>query len=397
MAYDLLNDLLVLEVAQFGPDSLGGYLADLGARVIKVEDPDGGDPLRRAGAFAVGSDNGFSYMHLRWNRGKESVIIDLSSEGGRKDFLKLAAQADIVIEGMRAGVMDRLGLGFDMLRQVNPAIVFCSLSGLGESGPYVKRASHGPSFDAFGGLGLPVGEALTRWQGPQPTLVGMHACGLSGALATVAAVLRARRTGEGVAVEIAAAECAAHWLPEALDPLLNPQVTHERPGFFDQDGKMRRWARMDNYRCADGKLLFLMSHTDKSWEKLLKLIDRPDLDAIYQRTEQIGLEDAGVHAELTTLFATQPRAYWLDLALAHDLAIMPVNTPADLIEDPHFTSRPNVYASRLPDGTELKLTSTPIRVRGQNFTASAAPDLGDHSAAIFTEFDLGEKMGDVVG
>lgn len=388
MAYDLLSDLLVIEVAQFGPDSLGGYLADLGARVIKVEDPEGGDPVRRAGAWSVGSDDGFSYMHLRWNRGKESVAIDLATPEGKRDFLALAARADIVIEGMRAGVMDRLGLGFDQLRQGNPAIVFCSLSGLGESGPYARRASHGPSFDAFGGIGLPAGDAIARWEGPQPTPVGMHACGLSGALATVAAVHRARRTGEGVAIEIAAAECSAHWLPDAIDPLLNPDASRTRPGFLDGEGKMRRWARMENYRCADGKLLYLMSHTDKSWRLLLTLIHRPDLEAIYQRTPQDGREDADVHAALTPIFMAQPRSHWLDLAMAHNLAIMPVNSPADLIDDPHFTARPNVYASHLPDGTALTLTSSPIRVRGQHFDAAPAPDLGDHSLAIRAEFGL---------
>jgi crotonobetainyl-CoA:carnitine CoA-transferase CaiB-like acyl-CoA transferase len=289
---------------------------------------------------------------------------------------------------MRAGVLDRLGLGFETLKQANPAIVFCSLSGLGEDGPYAKRASHGPSFDAFGGIGLPPGAAIDRWEGPQPTPVGMHACGLSGALATLAAVHRARRTGEGVAVEIAAAECSAHWLPDALDPLLNPGVTRIRPGFLDGDGRMARWARMENYRCADGKLLYLMSHTDKSWRKLLEVVGRADLDAIYARAPLTGREDAEVRDALAVLFATEERAHWLGLATRHDLAIMPVNTPADLIDDPHFASRPNVYASRLPDGTPLTLTSTPMRVRGQCFDAAPAPDLGDHDAAIRAEFGL---------
>ena len=387
MGYDLLSDLLVLEVSQFGSDGLGGRLADMGARVLKVEDPDGGDPVRRAGHYAVGAPDGFSYLHLRWNRGKESIALDLSSPDGVKDFLKLAERADVVIEGMRAGVMQRLGLGFDVLRKAKPAIVFCSLSGMGETGPYAKLASHGPSFDAFAGLGLPVGEAITRSEGRQPTPVGMYAYGLEAAFAVVCAVNRARRTGEGVAVEVAAAECSAHWMPEALDPLLNPEVSEERQGFLDASGRMRMWARMENYRCADGKLLFLMTYTDKSWKALLKVIDRAELDLFYTR-EPVGNEDEEVHAVLAPIFATRTRADWLHAFERENVAAMPVNTFEDVIHDPHFTARPNTYRAALPDGRGLTLTSTAIRVAGQQFTASLAPDLGDHTAAVRAEFAL---------
>ncbi len=392
MAYDLLADLLVLEVAHFGPDALGGRLADMGARVLKVEDPDGGDPVRRASLYAVGGPDGFSYLHLRWNRGKESVAIDLSTPAGVADFLKLAAQADVVIEGMRAGVMQRLGLGFDALRAVNPRIVFCSLSGMGETGPYAKLASHGPSFDAFAGLGLPVGDDITRAAGRQPTSVGMYAYGLEAAFAVVCGVMRARRTGEGVALEVAAAECAAHWMPEALDPLLNPAVTQDRAGFLDASGRMRLWARMENYACSDGRILFLMTYTDKSWQALLKVIGRPDLAGIYTRAEPTGHEDAEVHAVLAPILATRTRDEWLAAFAQENVAAMPVNTFEDVIADPHFTARPNTYAVQLPDGRALTLTSSAIRVAGQDFAVPLAPELGEHTARVRAEFGLGDSQ-----
>ena len=389
MPYDFLTDLLVLEVSHFGPDALGGRLADMGARVIKVEDPDGGDPVRRAGPWSVGEENGFSYLHLRWNRGKESVIIDLASEQGRTDFLTLAEKADVVIEGMRAGVMARLGLGYDVLKAVNPAIVFCSLSGLGESGPYARLASHGPSFDAYGGLGTPVGESISRYDGPQAPSIGMYAYGLEAAFAVVAAVHRARRTGEGAAIEVAAADCSAHWMPEALDPLLNPDTTFARAGFLDASGKMRFWARMENYRCADGKLIFLMTFTAKSWQALLGLIGRPDLDEIYTREPQTGTEDAEVNAALIPIFASRPRADWLADFARDNVAAMPVNSFADVIADPHFRARENTYRVALHDGRDLTLTSSAIHVGGQDFTMPLAPELGEHDDAIRDEFGLG--------
>lgn len=388
MPYDFLTDLLVIEVSHFGPDALGGRLADMGARVIKVEDPKGGDPVRRAGPYSVGDEQGVSYLHLRWNRGKESILIDLTTEAGKADFLALARKADVVIEGMRAGVLDRLGLGYEALQAVNRAIIFCSLSGLGETGPYAKLASHGPSFDAFGGLGTPSGDSISRYDGPQSPSIGMYAYGLEAAFAVVAAVHRARRTGEGAAIEVAAADCAAHWLPEALDPLLNPETTFTRPGFFDADGKMRFWARMENYRCSDGKILFLMTFTDKSWRALLKVIDRADLDEIYRRTPQTGREDAEVNAALVPIFASRTRNDWLADFRRENVAAMPVNSFADVIADPHFRARENSYTTTLSDGRALTLTSSAIHVRGQSFAMPLAPEAGEQDAAIRAEFGL---------
>ena len=392
MAYDFLSDMLVLEVSQFGPDALGGYLADMGARVIKVEPPVTGDALRYAGAQSVGDPHGFSYLHLRWNRGKQSLVCDITTPEGAEDFRKLAAKADIVYEGMRAGVLERYGLGYEALKKINPRIVFCSLSGMGRDGPYAKMASHGPSFDAFAGLTAPQGDVISKYEGAQPASIGMYAYGLQAAFAVCAGVLRARRTGEGALIEVAAAECAAHWLPESLDPLLNADITYERPGFNDADGRMRLWARMENYKCRDGKVIYLMTLTDKSWKALLKVTGRQDLEAIYKRQPQTGHEDREVQAELIKIFATRDRADWLVDFARENVAAMPQNTPQDTVNDPHFKARANVYQVALPSGQILHLTSTPMRVEGQEFATTLAPLLGEHDDLIRTEFSLGPSQ-----
>lgn len=387
MSHDFLSDLLVLEVSQFGPDALGGYLADFGARVIKVEPPEG-DPLRYAGPLSAGAPDGFGYMHLRWNRGKQSIVLDLATPDGAAQFRTLAAKADVVIEGMRAGVLDRMGLGYAALKPLNPKLVFCSVSGMGRTGPYAKMASHGPSFDAFAGIGVPQGEIISKYEARQPASVGMYAVSLHAALGVLSAVHGARRAGQGALIEVAAAESAAHWLPDAVDPLLNPGETHVRPGFADASGRMRLWARMDNYRTRDGKLIYLQSLTEKSWRALMGVIGRPDIQAIYDRTPQSGREDDEVAAALRAVFATKDRAEWLELFGPANVAAMPVNEFADLVRDPHFVARDNTYRVGLPGGGQLTLMGTPIRVDGEAFAAALAPTLDQHGDAIRAEFGL---------
>src|ERR1700679_4228205 len=112
-SYDFLKNVLVIEVAKLGPGALGGYLSDMGADVVKIEEPGDGDYVRFAGPYAVGEENGLGYMFMRWNRGKRSVGINLRNAEGIALFKQLAAKADVVVEGMRAGILDRLGIGYD--------------------------------------------------------------------------------------------------------------------------------------------------------------------------------------------------------------------------------------------------------------------------------------------
>src|SRR5690348_15112462 len=150
--FDLLQDVTVVEVSQLGPDAVGGHLADLGARVIKVESPLGGDPIRYAGGLAVGNDGGFGLLHLRWNRGKQSLGLQLDEPDGAAIFKQLVRNADIVLEGQRAGSLEKLGLGYEVLASINQQIVFCSISGFGSTGPYSRLGSGAPSYDLFAGL-----------------------------------------------------------------------------------------------------------------------------------------------------------------------------------------------------------------------------------------------------
>ena len=151
MSGELLQGVRILEVAMFAPDGAGMHLADLGAEVIKIETPGLGDPARLLGKPYRGE----APATRRWNRGKRSLCLDLRRPEGAAVFRELVGRADAVIEGMRPGALERRGLGYEALRAHRPGLVFMSLSGWGESGPYRDLAAHGLAFDAFAGLAPP--------------------------------------------------------------------------------------------------------------------------------------------------------------------------------------------------------------------------------------------------
>ena len=396
-SYNFLEGLLVVEVAKLGPGALGGFLADMGATVVKVEEPGDGDYVRYAGSHAVGDENGMGFMFLRWNRGKQSVGVDLRSPEGAALFKKLATKADVIIEGMRAGILDRLGLGYEPLSQLNPKLVYCSLSGLGLSGPYAGRGSHGPSFDAFGGLAqAPAEGPVTKYQGVMPPSVGMYAMGLHAALGVLSAVIRAGRTGKGAMIEVAAAESAAHWLTDVLEPLLNPDTAVVRPGFNDKKGRLTFWPRMDNYRTKDGHVVLLQVFMEKFWSRFWQLLDRPDLPEVYRTAKTPEEADEEISRRLTEIMLSKTLAEWEVLLNPHDVPVIKVNTYADLVCDPHFLSRDNVYDVQVPGVGTVHLTSTPVKVRGQDFAPALAPTLGQDSDAVLSGV-LGMKADEIAG
>lgn len=388
--YDFLDGVRVLEVAALGPSSLGGYLADMGADVVKVEDQ-AGDGVRYAGNPAMGSPNGESLLHLRWNRGKRSIGIDLKTEDGKALFLRLAARAEIVIEGMRAGVLDRLNLGFETLKALNPSVVFCSVSGLGRYGPYAEMGSHGPSFDAFGALSSINPYALTKEERAKSaaTPVGMHAMGLYAAIGTLAALTRARATGEPALVEVAAADCSAHWLPDAIDAALNPEQCFDRPGFLGGKGKQAKWPRLCRYECADGRGIFFQALSPKFWDRFCAGVERPDLADAYRSGRDVNDVDDDVHTELVALFSTRAFSEWMALFGEHDVPAGAANSRETLVTDPHFLARDNVYDVDLPGAGTLRLTGTPIKTPDQAFAPELAPKVGESADAVLADW-LGE-------
>lgn len=387
--YDLLRGVTVVEVAQLGPDALGGLLADMGARVIKIESPPDGDPIRRMGALAVGGPDGFGFMHLRWNRGKESIGLDLRSAEGATLFRRLAADADIVVDGLRGGALDRLGLGHAELSRVNPGLVFCSLSGFGLDGAYHALGSHGPAYDAYGGL-MRAAPGERPGDGPAHHPIAMYAMGQQAAVGVLAAVIRARATGEGAMIEVAAADVAAAWYTDTVDAALNRATARPRPGFADEGGRMVNWPRMGQYRTRDGRILFFQGYKDKFWERFAHAAGRADLLDIVPGDDAEAYHDRLFDA-LTALFATRDRADWMALLIEAGVPGHPLNTPEELAEDAHFRDRGLVYDAGSRGTGPLRLVGSPIKVHGQRFSPTVAPELGDASDRILADLGINEE------
>ncbi|NCL75158.1 MULTISPECIES: CaiB/BaiF CoA transferase family protein [Rhodococcus] len=384
--YSLLEGMRILEVAQLAPASVGGHLADLGAEVIKIESGPLGDPVRIGGSRAIGDQDGPSFMHLRWNRGKKSVALDLRSPEGAQAFLDLARTCDAVVEGMRSGYLDWLGVGYDQLREVNPKIVFCTVSGMGSDGPYSRLGTGGPVFDAYAGLRdvrTPEEPPTDGIAGSTTAPIAMYALGAYGAMGLLAAVHRAGRTGRGCKLEVAGIDVAASWMPDLVDAELNKDRSIHRPTWLP-DGRLPDWPRLEAYRTKDDEAVLFGSHVDKFWRNFCMAVDRPDLleiDLAGTDPEAPARADR-VYRELREIFLQRTRDEWVALFLAHDIAGGPVNSVRDMIADPHFAGRANTYRVEYEGVGELEFVVSPVRVQDEKFAPSLPPELGADTAEV---------------
>ena len=277
-----LAGVRVIESSMLGPAAITTHLADLGAEVIKIESPSG-DYVRRMTWPIV---EGVSLMHLHVNRGKQSLVLDLRTPEGVDTYLDLVRDADVVIEAMRPGGLERRGLGYDRLREVNPRIVFCTISGYGMTGPYAELPSHGVAYDVWAGLVKPEITEDGFAAIPEHPSVGIHAGPLFGALGVLAGVIRARATGEGSRLEIAQSDAAA-----AMDWLRSETwKAYERPesevtGNASDDFKrrapgtagMRDGVRYQFYEAAGGRHILFQASEREFWKNFCVGIGREDM------------------------------------------------------------------------------------------------------------------------
>ena len=376
-----LAGVRVVELAHImaGP-VCGLMLADMGADVIKVERPEG-DDSRRFLPPAIG-DQSAAFMMM--NRGKRGVVLDLKSEGGRAAFLKLIARADILIENHRKGTMERLGLGHDVLAETNPALVHVEISGFGRTGPYADRGGFDLIAQGMSGLMSITGEGPGR----PPVKVGAPVsditAGILGAMGALAAYVRRLQTGEGQRVDTSLFEAGiTHTYWQSAIAL----ATGTAPGPMGSAHPLN--APYQAFRTADGWIC-LGAANQRNWERLLGLIDAPDLAAdprFATNRDRMENRDA-LEAALNAVFAGRSTAEWLSVMEEGGLPAGPVLDVAEMHADPQTRAREMVVTLDHPSagpvetiGLPVKFSATPGRV------SRPAPRLGEHTAEILAELE----------
>jgi crotonobetainyl-CoA:carnitine CoA-transferase CaiB-like acyl-CoA transferase len=365
----LLAGVRVIESALLGPDAVGMHLADLGAEVIKVENP-GGDYVRKM-AFPI--IEGISLLHWHLNRGKKSVVLDLKVKEGVGTYLDLVRGADAVIEGMRPGALARRGLGYEELRQVNPRIVFCTHSGYGMTGPYKDMPSHGVAYDAWAGAARPTYNEDGLPTIPSYTTIGMNAGPLYAALGICAAIIRARATGRGCHFEVAQSDAAAAFNWNGIEGNKAYERPEDEVTGNDGDGKgprrpvgddsMTESVRYQYYRSQDGLVLFMASERE-FWKNFCEGIGRPELFAQNPgaRYADHARGNVALRRELAAIFATRTTAEWIAFGQRVNTPLCPVNTVKTITRDPQFQAR---LAMRPYQEAGTDLMPSPIKLIGE--------------------------------
>jgi crotonobetainyl-CoA:carnitine CoA-transferase CaiB-like acyl-CoA transferase len=357
--------------------------------VIKVEPPTG-DYVREMTWPIV---DGVSLMHLHISRGKRSITLDLRTEEGRATFVELVRGADAVVEAMRPGGLERRGVGYEALREVNPALVFITISGYGMTGPYKDMPSHGVAYDTWAGLVNPGIDDEGFAYIPEHPSMGIHAGPLFGALGILAGVVRARATGEGCRMEIAQSDAAAamDWYrSESWKAYERPQseVTGNKSDGYERRAPgtagMRHGVRYQIYASKDGYVLFQASERE-FWKNFCEGVDRVDL---FERWPGARIADHApgnreLQAVLRDIFAARTTAEWIAFGDEHNTPIAPVNTPRTLADDPQFQDR-LPFLSRDELGAEQ--LPSPIKLLGEELPVPAkAPTVGQHTDEILRE------------
>ncbi len=373
----LLDDLTVLDVTQVVAGSFASMsLADLGADVLKVERPDGGDIGRSNPPHVAGRSAYFASV----NRNKRSLALDLSTERGRDAVLDLAAAADVLVENHPPGRMDRFGLGYDAVAERNPGVVYCSITGFGQTGPYadvpaldmVAQATSGhmgltgPPDGPPHRAGLPIGDLAGAAYGVQSVL---------------AALLRRERTGEGAYLDVSMTDSLVAWLSVRAGYTFATGEPYPRLG-----NELREFVPYNVYATADGHLAVIVA-TDRHWRRLCAALDRPELgeDGRFATVDGRRERRGAVNELLGETLAERPTADWFERLADRGVPAAPVHDTASVWEDEQVQAR-ELYRPMPVDGEPFGAIAYPARVRGERFELDrGVPAVGEHSREALGE------------
>ncbi|OAE98582.1 carnitine dehydratase [Bradyrhizobium centrolobii] len=359
-------------------------LAEFGADVIKIEQPGSGDPLRRWRKLHQGTS---LWWYLQ-SRNKKSIAIDLKSPDGRDVALRLAAQADVVIENFKPGSLEKLGLGWDVLSELNPNLTLVRISGYGQTGPYRDRSGFGAIGEAMGGLRFTTGDPDSP-----PARVGISIgdslASLHGVIGALISLLRVKTgQGRGQVVDVSLYESVFN-LMESLVPEYD-LMGHVRTR---TGGALPGISPSNTYPSSDGRHVVIAGNSDAIFKRLMQVIGRPDLADNPAFTSNDGRvrNNALLDAAITTWTSERTMDEILSLLDAADVPAGRIYSVADIVDDPHYAARDMILATELPGdvtvkmpGIAPKLSDTPGGIRWPG------PTLGQHTDEVLTGLGLQE-------
>jgi crotonobetainyl-CoA:carnitine CoA-transferase CaiB-like acyl-CoA transferase len=356
-------------------------LGDYGADVIKIEIPGTGDDTRTWGPPFVGEESAY---FLSINRNKRSLTLNFKEEKAREIFLKLAKDADVVVENFTPGVMDRFGLGYDVLKAINPGIVVCSISGFGQTGPYRSRPAYDQIMQGLSGL-----MSITGEPDGEPQKVGIAVAdigaGMWAAFAIMTAIHNRSHEGEGQGqyIDISMMDAQVAWL------------TYQAANFFANGTPPKRLGAAhpnlvpyQAFMCQDNKYLNLAVGSERIWERFCEGMEMPEMlqNPDYKTNIERAQHRSTIVPFLQDIFIKQPVAYWVEKLQAVSVPCGPINDLADVFADPQIISRDMVQEIPHPTLGTVKQLGLPLKFsRTPGSLDRHPPLLGEHNEEVLKE------------
>jgi CoA:oxalate CoA-transferase len=353
-----LEGIRVLDLTRLLPGPYGTMLlADLGAEVIKVEEPGRGDYIR-------GINPG---MFASVNRNKKSITLNLKREEAREVFLRLSEEAEVLVEGFRPGVMQRLGLGYEPVRERNPKIIYCAISGFGQTGPYRDIPGHDINYVAMtGALGL------TEEPRTFPIPIADLAAGTFAALSILAAIIEQQRNGLGQFLDVSATEAVLSWMGPRLAQFSASKEKNVKKAF--------RRGGYGVFACRDGLYITIGALEDVFWQNLCRAVGKDEwaLDDNYKSAAKRAERKDEIEKNLKDIFLKKDRKEWLEVLSREDVPVAPVHGPEGVFEEDQFRQR-----KAFDEGHNILF---PVIFSGfGRRPAGKIPGLGEHTSELLQE------------